>query len=219
MPHATWAKASRSAEIGGGAVGGSGWAKASRSASTAMSSAGGGGAGGLKRRQSAARVALYIARGLKCVHIGHHHAVHRCWPQPEDQRGEQEREGARGGEQERERAGKRRRAEKAGWAMSIRARQSANAAVEQTQARHNVQGRRRSACALARQNRQAKKHGRLVVDEGGGLPHRRRDVGAHGAARANRQHNEDHFGLAFRGSRPRRSRAPCRRSGSRGATP
>ena len=39
MPHATWAKASRSAEIGGGAVGGSGWAKASRSASTAMSSA------------------------------------------------------------------------------------------------------------------------------------------------------------------------------------
>ena len=93
-----------------------------------------------------------------------------------------------------------------GWSRAIAGAASAGASE-------------RPACSLARQSRQAGKQGRPVGGEEDGLPHRRREAAAHAAARANQEYDEDHFALAFRGLRPRRSRAPCRRSGSRGATP
>ena len=65
--------------------------------------------------------------------------------------------------------------------------------------------------------RQAGKPGGLAANEQDGLPHRRRDAAAHGAARANGRLTEDRLEAVLQDSRPRRSLPPCRRGESRGA--
>lgn len=142
----------------------------------------------------------------------------RTSPQLDEGAGETRGDGQEEGSRERE-TGKRERAEAEVLDHRARALAHGNRQTQrgQTQATNNVQGRQRSACALAGQNRQAKKQGRPAGDEEDGLPNRRRDAAAHGGARANRKHNEFHFGVVSRGSMQRRSLSPLRRGKSRGA--